>query len=109
MMSISYFAPCRTGKEKGKGKGKGGGGGGGGGGRGPPKKSESELEAEAMIKKAQANQGRPVLHDISLSVERGQLCCIVGGVGAIHAYFPPTACYGAFPKYFLSVFAYELT
>ena len=63
------------------GRGRGGGGRGRGGG-GPKKKTEAELEAEALLKKAKQNQGRPVLNGISLAVERGQLVCIVGGVGS---------------------------
>ncbi len=63
------------------------GGGGRGGGRGkkdtskPNQKSDAEKEADRLLQKAKENQGRPVLTDISLTVKRGQLCCIVGGVG----------------------------
>lgn len=65
----------------GRGRGRGGAGGGRGNGK-PKQKSEAEKEAERLLQKAKENQGKPVLTDISLSVKRGQLCCIVGGVGS---------------------------
>ena len=71
----------RGGGGRGRGGGRGGGGGGRGGGK-PKAKSEAEQEAERLVQKAKENQGRPVLTSISLSVKRGQLCCIVGGVGS---------------------------
>jgi len=72
-----------SGQERSGGR-RGGSRGGGGMGRGdgkPKQKSDAEKEAERLLQKAKEGQGRPVLTDISLSVKRGHLCCIVGGVG----------------------------
>ena len=79
---VAWSGNERCGGRGGRGGGGGGRGGGGRGGGKPKVKSDAEQEAERLLQKAKENQGQPVLNAISLSVKRGELCCIVGGVGS---------------------------